>query len=144
MKSVRENPTAGLVVRYDYLWKQEFLSQKIEGAKNRPCAVVVPMKVSAEGTLRVILAAITHSPPHNSQDAIEIPAFAERAIGLDDLPSWIVVNEVNIVDWADAGFVPATVDSWNYGFLPKHVMNKMIQEISSRAKAGSLFKVSRE
>jgi mRNA-degrading endonuclease toxin of MazEF toxin-antitoxin module len=144
MKSIRENPTAGLVVRYDYLWKREFLGNKSEGAKNRPCAVVVPMTVGPDNILRVILAAITHSPPQNASDAIEIPLSAKRAIGLDSVPSWIVVDEVNIVDWTDAGFVPATDESWNYGYLPKQLVSKVINEVSIRAKAGTLFKVPRE
>jgi hypothetical protein len=144
MRSIRENPTAGLVVRYDYLWKREFLRNKVEGAKNRPCAVVVPMTVGPEKALKVILAAITHSPPLNASDAIEIPLVAKRAIGLDALPSWIVIDEVNIVDWTDAGFVPATDESWNYGLLPKQLVSKVISEISKRAKTGTLSKVQRE
>ena len=144
MKAIRDKPAAGLVVRYDYLWQREFLEQKVDGAKNRPCVVVVPMPVGADGRLKVILAAITHSRPYNLLDAIAIPANARRASGLDDQPSWITLDEVNIVDWIDAGFVPATHKNWSYGYLPKYLVSKVISEISNRAKAKTLFRVPRE
>jgi hypothetical protein len=144
MRIIRETPSAGLVVRYDYLWKREFLNQKIEGSKDRPCAVVLPMPVGSDGRLKVILAAITHSPPRMPGDAVQIPALAKRVLGLDGQPSWIVVDEVNIVDWSDAGFVPATRNSWSYGFLPKQLASKVITKITSRAKAGLLSRVPRD
>ena len=144
MKRRRETPSAGLVVRYDYLWRSEFLSKKIEGAKDRPCAVVVPMNVGDDGKHRVILAAITHSRPNASRAAIEIPIQAKIAIGLDNERSWIIVDEVNIVDWADAGFVPASSDAWAYGHLPRGFASKVIAAIVEGAKDGSLFRVTRD
>lgn len=114
----REKPSAGLVVRFDYLWKREFDKGQDEGGKTRPCVVVVPMPNAKDGVTRVILAAITHSVPVQQEDAIEIPPTVKRALGLDQERSWIVVTEINIVDWNDAGFIPATPTTWSYGFCP--------------------------
>jgi hypothetical protein len=42
---------------------------------------------------------ITHSAPHNPASAIEIPLPIKRHLGLDDDPSWIVVDEGNEFLW---------------------------------------------
>ena len=38
---------------------------------------------------------ITHTPPKNPEDAVEVPAVTKRRLGLDDQRSWIVTREVN-------------------------------------------------
>ncbi|MGE3477663.1 MAG: hypothetical protein AB7H70_17820 [Rhodospirillaceae bacterium] len=34
-------PVPGLVIRYSYLWRDEFLKGREEGVKDRPCALVL-------------------------------------------------------------------------------------------------------
>lgn len=96
----------GLVVRYDYLWRDEQQRGREEGAKHRPCAIVVAYRVDENGRQSVVLCPITHSPPRSTNDAIEIPARVKQHLGLDDAPSWIVTGEVNVVDWNDPGITP--------------------------------------
>lgn len=52
-----------------------------------------------EGRIVVTVAPITHSPPTNEGDAIEIPAALIAHLGIDDLRSWIVVTETNDFLW---------------------------------------------
>ena len=42
---------------------------------------------------------ITHTPPSDPADAAEIPSALKAHIGLDDLPSRIVVTETNDFLW---------------------------------------------
>jgi hypothetical protein len=65
-----------------------------EGNKNRPCAIVAVHQV-IQGREVVTVVPITHSRPADTADAIEIPAALKRHLGLDDLPSWVVVTETN-------------------------------------------------
>ncbi|WP_348627567.1 hypothetical protein [Rhizobium sp. R693] len=42
---------------------------------------------------------ITHTPPDNGEDAIEIPPATKRQLRLDDERSWIVLTESNRFVW---------------------------------------------
>jgi len=91
-------PRAGLVVRYSYLWHREHAAGRDEGIKERPCAIV--LSVMAEGgKRRVVVAPITHAPPDNPEEAVEIPADIKARLGLDGDRSWIVITEINRFDW---------------------------------------------
>ena len=80
------DPHPGLVIHYSYLWANEHLAGREEGVKDRPCAVVLARQI-IEGRSLVSVMAITHSPPSNPAEAIEIPAAIKRMLGLDDQPS---------------------------------------------------------
>jgi len=113
-------PKPGLVIRYSYLWAREHDVGQEEGAKDRPCAVLLATKTD-EGDLRVIVLPITHAPPQNPDNAVEIPLPTKRRLGLDDEPSWIVLSEGNIFTWPgpDIRFEPGRgAESAALGFLP--------------------------
>ena len=91
-------PVPGLVIRYAYLWRAEHLRGLEEGLKDRPCAVVLVVE-DEDGRPTVTVVPVTHSPPYNASDAIEIPPATKRRLGLDDDRSWIVVSEANVFGW---------------------------------------------
>ena len=82
---------------------------------------------------------VTHSPPADKADAIEMPPALKAFLGLDDLPSWIVVSETNDFFWPGPdlrprrGFSPARFD---YGMLPPrffaHLRDRVLQAARSR------------
>lgn len=80
----KPEPVEGLVIRYDYLWKDEYLRGRSEGQKERPCAIVIAAPDHAGKVEHVIVAPITHSPPRSADDAIEIPMAVKKHLGLDD------------------------------------------------------------
>jgi mRNA-degrading endonuclease toxin of MazEF toxin-antitoxin module len=143
MPKLRETPVSGLVVRYDYLWDDERLLGKVEGSKDRPCAVVLALQGDSMGRQLVIVAAITHTKPQSADAGIEISAHAKRMLGLDGERSWIIVTEVNVVDWSDPGFVPVKPEQWSYGSLPKALAIQVRNSISERAKSKRLGQVNR-
>jgi hypothetical protein len=81
-------PYAGLGIRYSYLWKREQEAGREEGTKDRPCAVVMAI-MDQDGEWEVLVLPITHSPPPDPADAIEIPAETKKRLGLDTDRSWI-------------------------------------------------------
>jgi hypothetical protein len=114
----RPEPAIGFVVRFDYLFEAEAQRGRRDGAKARPCAVVVAHRLTSEGVPIVVLAAITHSAPRMDSDAVEIPYAVKSRLGLDDERSWIVTSEINSVRWDDPGFVPFNDNRWVCGTLP--------------------------
>jgi hypothetical protein len=91
-------PKAGMVIRYAYLWRDEHARGLEEGAKDRPCAVL--LAVTGEGGDRkVVVLPVTHTPPRDPRHAVEIPGATKRRLGLDDDRSWIVITEANRFTW---------------------------------------------
>jgi hypothetical protein len=77
---------------------------------------------------------VTHTPPDDPADAVEIPAALKSHLGLDDLPSWIVVTETNDFLWPGPDLRPISrnkPDTFAYGTLPPrfyaHVRDKILQ-----------------
>lgn len=114
------DPLPGLVIRYAYLWRREAASGQEEGAKDRPCAIVLA-RADQGGRTRVYVLPVTHSEPARDADAVEIPATVKARLGLDAARSWVVVTEANVFTWPgpDLRFQPGRgAESAAYGFLP--------------------------
>ena len=101
--------------------------------KNRPSAIVAARQ-AIEGRDVVTVVPITHTRPAETADAVEIPAALKRHLGLDHLPSWIVVTETNDFIWPgpDLHPVPGVKPSrFDYGRLPPrffaHVRDSVLQ-----------------
>ena len=113
-------PHPGLVIRYSYLWRREFEAGRDEGSKDRPCTVIMAL-INEDGEQDVLVLPITHSPPANPDDAVEIPAVTKQRLQLDFDRSWIVLSEANRFLWPgpDLRPVPNSTDrSIVYGVLP--------------------------
>ena len=81
-----------------------------------------------DGDLRVIVLPITHAPPGDPGDAIEIPTATKRRLGLDDHRSWIVLTEGNAFAWPgpDLRLAPGGgPESVALGFLPARFITAM-------------------
>jgi hypothetical protein len=135
----KPDPVAGLVIRYDYLWRDEHQAGLEQGAKDRPCAVVTAIA----GGKSVLLSAITHSPPTADTGAIEIPPKVKQHLGLDAERSWIITGEINIATWDDPGIVPINKDKWSYGTLPPALAKMVTDQILEYAKNRQLAQVDR-
>lgn len=64
---------------------------------------------------------ITHTPPRDPLDSIEIPSALKAHLGLDEAPSWIVVTETNDFIWPgpDLRRIPGAVPPrYDFGMLP--------------------------
>ncbi len=137
-------PVPGLVIRYSYLWRSEAQQGREEGLKDRPCAIVLAVKPSEQDAPRVMVAPITHTPPEDPKDAIEIPQKIGQAIGLDHAKSWIVTREVNTFTWPGPDIRSAGKDRTAFGRLPHGIADRVRQNILERAKTRSLQSVERD
>ena len=129
-------PRPGLVIRYSYLWKREHDAGREEGAKDRPCAIIVAV-AGEDGDKTVFVLPITHSAPDHSGDAVELPPATKARLGLDSGRSWVVVDEGNSFVWpgpdprARPGQGP---DSAAYGMLPPALFTMIKQRFFAHVR----------
>jgi len=126
-------PVPGLVICYSYLWAREREKGAQEGLKGRPSAIIAARQVVV-GREVVTVVPITHTPPADPADAVEIPAALKAHLGLDALPSWIVVTETNDFLWPgpDLRRVPGSKPArFAFGMLPPrffaHLRDRILQ-----------------
>jgi hypothetical protein len=92
-------PQRGDVIRYSYLWADENAKGRDEGRKDRPAVVLALSVMQARGRTRVMVLAVTHSPPRDDTDAVPLSAETRKVVGLGDDPAWVVTTEANSFVW---------------------------------------------
>lgn len=127
-------PRPGLVIRYSYLWESEARQGREEGVKDRPCAIVLVILREGEHPIVRVLP-ITHSPPADPADALEIPQPTKQRLGLDSDRSWVVLSEANDFIWPGPDLRPAVsgeLSSVVYGMLPPGFMKVLRERLLRR------------
>ena len=130
-------PAPGLVIRYSYLWMREHAAGRDEGVKDRPCAIVV-MLTDEDGDQVVTVLPITHTPPSDPSQAVEIPAETKRRLRLDRDRSWVMLTEANQFVWPEPDLRPAmpgNMGSVAYGVLPEALFNDIRREFAAAVRA---------
>lgn len=138
-------PVPGLVIRYSYLWRSEYVEGREEANKDRPCAIVAAVRNAAGGP-QVLVLPITHTSPDASTVGVEIPAFVKKRLGLDDERSWIVVSEYNDFSWPGPDLRPAPGGgdaSIAYGVLPASLFETVRRALLDLHAAGRVKAVKR-
>ena len=131
-------PEPGLVIRYAYLWRREQEAGREEGAKDRPCAIVLALVGQEDDQSRVVVLAVTHTPPQPPTEGVELPASVKRRLGLDEERSWVIVSEANIFLWPgpDLRFLPGQgPESAAYGLLPPNVFRAVRERFLAGLRA---------
>ena len=139
-------PEAGLVISYSYLWSDEAEAGHVEGRKTRPCAIVLAVQ-QADGKAPVVtVVPVTHSRPSNSVAAVEIPPTVKPHLGLDDQPSWIVLDEFNVFTWPgyDLRPVPGHAHRHYYGLLPPKLFEQIVSKFSELRRRGQASQTLRD
>ncbi len=114
------DPQPGLVIRYSYLWRDEALRGLEDGLKDRPCVIVLAIRMRNADRV-VTVAPITHTQPPSDNRAVEIPLETKRRLGLDSERSWIVTRDLNEFVWPGPDLRPirpAKSKRFAYGFVP--------------------------
>lgn len=138
-------PVPGLVIRYAYLWADEHALGQEEGSKDRPAAVLVAHE-ARDGQLTAAVLPVTHTPPSQPFEALEIPATIKRRLGLDDQRSWIVLTELNYFVWPGPDIRPVPAKSPStvaYGILPGNLMRNVRDQLLANQAAGRVRQIRR-
>lgn len=130
-------PKPGLVIRYSFLWSREAAAGADEGAKDRPCAIIVAVKM-VDGEVRTIVAPITHLEPEDPEASLELPATVSRMLKLDGERHWLRLDELNRFTWPgyDLRPIPGTKGEYAYGMLPQPIFEALRAKILSRSQEG--------
>lgn len=133
-------PRPGLVIRYSFLWSHEADAGAEEAAKDRPCAIVVAAAPDENGDIRTVVAPITHAPPDDPADSIEIPPETCRLLRLDRGRHWLRLEELNRFAWPgyDLRPIPGRPSEFAYGMLPPGLFDALRQGILARQRAKQL------
>ena len=129
-------PTAGLVIGYAYLWEREAREGQADGAKDRPCVVILAVE-DRDGERIVHVAPITHTPPRLANEAVALPLATKARLGLDDQPSWIVTSELNRFTWPGPDLRPTSrdrPDNFAFGSIPLGLLKQVIGQIRERRR----------
>jgi hypothetical protein len=138
-------PQPGLVISYSYLWAREHNEGAEEGRKDRPCAIVTARQIVEEREV-VTVVPVTHTPPADPLNAVEIPAAIKAHLGLDDMPSWIIVTETNDFLWPGPDLRPVPgrqPRSYDYGMLPPRFFAYIRDRVLKAHTQRKLTRVSR-
>jgi hypothetical protein len=135
-------PQPGQVIRYAYLWWNEARAGREDGAKDRPCGIVLARVTKAGNTVAYVVP-ITHTPPLKDEDGIEIPQATKRRLGLDTEPSWIVTSELNQFTWPGPDIRPTTSGQYLYGYLPEKLMRLVLEQVKKHARDNLLKAITR-
>lgn len=141
------DPQPGLVIRYAYLWRSEEERGREEGAKDRPCAIVLTTRRVSDA-LTVVVAPITHAPPRDPRCAVEIPAAVKGRLRLDPARSWVVTSEVNVFSWPGPDVRPINPrnhgQGYAYGYLPSGLARTVIEGVRDQMRRGLARMVTRD
>ena len=139
-------PVPGLVICYSYLWHYEHSDGRLDGRKDRPCAIVAAIRKDGVGDSRVLVLPVTHRVPDNADLAVEIPAKVKQRLRLDEARSWVVLSEWNDFVWPgyDLRRLPGANDaSVAYGMLPPSLFATIRDRFVALAKQGRARPVQR-
>jgi hypothetical protein len=136
-------PEPGLVVHFNYLWSDEFDRGREEARYPRPCAIVLSYRRTADGVMIVLLAPIARSEPRTGDRAIELPQAVKKQLGLDDLRSWVMVDEVNETAWPGYDLQTNAQGQYAYGFIPPNLFRRIKAEMMQGLRASRLRRVPR-
>ena len=123
-------PEPGLVISCAYLWHREQAGKRTEGAKDRPCVIV--LKVERQDDLVIVtVSPITHRQPSAGAAALELLAAVKRHLGLDSEKSWIVLDEINqfVLPGFDLRPIRGRNGRIDYGLLPPKLFARLVAGI---------------
>ena len=128
------------------MWKREAEAGREEGAKDRPCAVVLAVEGEG-GRMRVLVLPVAHRQPQPRDSGVELPQPTKARLGLDGERSWIVVSEANDFTWPGPDLRPLPGQrqgstSAACGFLPPGVFRVVRERFvtSARTQRASLVR----
>ena len=141
---VRVTPLHKTVIPYAYLWDRETRDGQEEVRKDRPCVVALAVQRQDDGETWVTVLPVTHSPPRDAAEAVEIPPVVKRHLGLDEARSWVVVSEGDQFVWPGYDLRKARGgEHYDYGFLPPRFFASVLDAFRVWHKAHKVTLTSR-
>lgn len=128
------DPVPGLVVGYDFLFREQAESGMENASKPHPAAIV--LVVENEGRTRTGLVAISHSAPSRENAAFYMKLRPDecREIGLDAGDHWINLRDINLFDWPGFDLMrSAPGRSFVYGRMKRSTFVRLVEAMKTCA-----------
>lgn len=141
--TAKPGPTPGLVIPYAYLWRHQHEAREEGGRKVRPSLIVVAVKRTPGGKVRVVVVPITSQRPDRTRSAIALPPRVKAHLGLGAARSWVICDEYNEFDWpgVDLGATPAGAPA--FGHVPGALVERVRAEMLAARARGALKGIPR-
>ena len=87
---------------------------------------MVAAPADRDGNRRVVVVPVTHAAPAHPAAAVPLPPEVKASLGLDDQPSWVCLDELNV--FASPGYdlrpIPGT-GRYDNGALPEALFRRI-------------------
>jgi hypothetical protein len=120
-------PRPGLVVGYDFLFREQADAGMENAGKPHPAAIILVVRQDVQ--VRVSLLAISHSPPSPNDAAFRLKLTSAecREMGLDTKDHWINLRDINAFDWPGYDLVrSAPGGAFVYGAMSKGTFARLV------------------
>lgn len=87
----------GHVISYEYLWQSK--AEETEDGRTAYSAAVIMARDDLGPSPVAYVLGISHSEPRDGDRALPVPPKLKRYLGLDDAPSWIYTDQMNVFVW---------------------------------------------
>jgi hypothetical protein len=138
----KQLPQPGQVIRYADLWWNEARLALEQGAKDRPCGIVLTRLTNAGHVVAYVLP-ITHTALLKDEAGIEIPLATQRRLELDaerhgSLPQSSIGSPGPVLTSG-----PPASGEYLYGYLPEKLMGLVLDQVRMHARNQRLKMVRR-
>jgi hypothetical protein len=104
---------------------------------------VVAYRRKTDDAVIVTVVPITHQPPRDGDAVVPIPLAVKQHLGLDDEPSWAVVDEVNEFAWPGYDLEPNADGRIAFGFIPPRLHARIRGAVLQLARSVRLKRTPR-
>lgn len=134
-------PKPGTIIRYVYRWSSDD-EAGVDGSDRPHPSIVMAIAIAGyDQRTDVLCLAITHAPPYDPDDGLEIPPDVKAAAGLDAFRQWVVISESNVFAWPgpDLRSLPGIVpETYVYGTMPGPFLRTIALAFKARNRGRSI------
>ncbi|WP_143589693.1 hypothetical protein [Thalassospira mesophila] len=124
-------PRPGLVIGYDFLFREQANAGLENAAKPHPAAIILVTHQA-----RVSLVAISHSPPGPDEAPyrLKLTSAECKEMGLDTRDHWINLRDINAFDWPGYDLArSAPGGKYVYGMMSKGTFIRLVNALKACA-----------
>ena len=128
---VLPKPRPGLVVGYDFLFREQVDAGMENAGKPHPAAIVIVAEQDVQ--TRVSLVAISHAPPgpRQARHYLKLRPAECRQMGLDSGDHWVNLRDINSFDWPGYDLArTAPGGNFVYGRMSKGTFVRLVEAIT--------------
>ena len=128
------NPQPGLVIGYDFLFREQADAGLVTAPKPHPAAIILVVRQGDQ--TRVSLLAISHMAPRPGDEVFRLKLTSAecREMGLDAAAHWINLRDINAFDWPGYDLVrSAPGGGFVYGRMSKATFTRVVAGVMACA-----------